>query len=62
MNSLRTKALLLLCALFLASCGITPIPPDKLSQARTIGAVSLLGDELHIVQIGTTVFNNVEAK
>jgi hypothetical protein len=51
---------LLLCVLFLASCGITPIPPHKLSQARTIGAISLLGDQLHIAQVGTTVFNNVD--
>ncbi|HEY1267013.1 MAG TPA: hypothetical protein VGH16_07135 [Candidatus Binatia bacterium] len=59
MNSLRSKVLLL-CVLFLASCGITPIPPHKLSQARTIGAISLLGDQLHIAQVGTTVFNNVD--
>jgi hypothetical protein len=44
----------------LSSCGITSISPDKLSQVRTIGAMSLLGDELHIAQVGTTVFNNLD--
>jgi hypothetical protein len=45
----------------LSGCGAA-IPADRLSQARTVGAISLLGDWIDIVQIGTISVNNVHRR
>ena len=52
---------LILLAFFLVICGCAttkPIEANKLSQIKNVGAISLLGNTLNIVQIGPTIFNN----
>jgi len=54
------RVVLALIVVMICGCATTkPIEPQRLSQIHKIGAVSLLGDKLNIVQVGTTVFNNV---
>jgi len=41
-----------------SACTITPIPAERLSSLRKMGAISLLGDELEMQYVGTTAFTN----
>lgn len=54
------RLLIVFVLMFVSGCATTkPIEPEKIAQIRKVGAVSLLGERLNIVQVGTTVFNNV---
>jgi hypothetical protein len=47
--------------LLISGCAaLQPIDPEKLTAIQRIGVISLLGDEMQIKKVGTTVFNNVE--
>lgn len=51
-----------LMLLVMCGCATTkPIEPQKLTQIHRVGTISLLGDKINLVQVGTTVFNNVNS-
>lgn len=59
----KTLITALLSLALLAGCsGAARLPADKLARARTVGAISLLGDEMNVVQVGTTTFGNSNKK
>lgn len=53
----RFKIVLLLLAALISGCAATPEVPAP-SSATRVGVASLLGDTLHTVYVGTTVFGN----
>jgi hypothetical protein len=44
----------------LGGCGPKRIPKENLDAISKVAALSLMGDKIQFIQIGTTVFNNVE--
>lgn len=63
------RRLLLTLGLFIAALAVTPalartpkgVPAEAQLRIRTIGVVSAIGDEVHIVHYGFTVFGNKES-
>jgi len=58
------KGLIILFLVFLvislASCGPKRIPKENLDSMNRVAVLSLMDDKIQFIQIGTTVFNNVE--
>lgn len=53
------RILMALSSLVLAGCiTLGPVPEEELAKVKNIGVVSLLGNTLHAIHIGFTVFNN----
>jgi hypothetical protein len=55
-------ALTLVAVAALAACAAQPIAPGKLTGIRTVGIVSLVGDEVEFKNVGFTVFGNTFKK
>jgi hypothetical protein len=61
LSSMHRALLLILVALLIPGCAsLQPIDRERLNAMERIGVISLLGDEMQIKKVGTTVFNNVE--
>jgi hypothetical protein len=58
------KGLIILFSMFLVislvSCGPKRIPKENLDAMNRVVVLSLMGDNIEFIQIGTTVFNNVK--
>lgn len=58
------KGLLILFLMFLVAslvaCGPKRIPKENLEKMNRVAVLSLMGDRIEFIQIGTTVFNNVK--
>lgn len=51
---------LLFLVISLVSCGPKRIPKENLDKMNRVAVLSLTGDKIEFIQIGTTVFNNVK--
>lgn len=58
------KGLIILFLVFLVislfNCGPKRIPKENLDAMNRVAVLSLMGDKIEFIQIGTTVFNNVQ--
>ena len=57
---MRRCLIILFFGLSLVSCAHRTVPKENLDTIKRIAVLSLLSDKIQFLQIGTTVFNNVE--
>ncbi len=59
-DTMRKCLIILFLVVSLVSCAHRTVPKENLDAIKRIAVLSLIGDKIQFLQIGTTVFDNVE--